>query len=277
METMRLQKYLSRAGVASRRASEQMMLDGRVTVNGQICLELGTKVIPGEDKIEVDGKIIDLPVSYVYVAVNKPQGYITTLDDPEGRPVISDLLPDSMPRIWPVGRLDWDSEGLILMTNDGELTNMLTHPSHEIVKIYAVKVSGIVEPSHKALAMMAEGVDIGEGEVTKPATVNVGRSTGKNTWLEFQISEGRNRQIRRMCEAVGFRVMRLRRLTIGPLELSGTSSGQYRALTTEEVFDLYKACGSEPPSEAMPSKRQKKRTKKALHTGNSGNKKKRKK
>lgn len=256
MAEMRVQKFLSKAGVASRRASEDLMLAGRVRINGEVCRELGTKVDPAVDRVEVDGAEVNLPDQYIYILLNKPQNYITTLDDPHDRPIITDLLPANMPRIWPVGRLDWDSEGAILMTNDGNLTHKLTHPSHEIEKTYAVKVHGVIDNEADELERMREGVEIEPGVVTKPAVVKVGRDTGKNTWLEFRIHEGRNRQIRKMCEAVGFRVSRLRRLAIGPLTIIGVSSGEFRSLTSEEVYDLYQALDEKMPERARPTKRQ---------------------
>lgn len=259
MTMMRLQKFLSHAGVASRRTAETMIEEGRVKVNNKVCKELGTQVDPDKDKVEVDGRVIEGVASLIYLLVNKPQGYITTLDDPEGRPIITDLIPANMPRVYPVGRLDWDSDGAVLMTNDGDLTNLLTHPSHEIEKTYAVKVAGVIEDTAKELELLRKGVEIEPGVVTKPAVVKVGRQTDKNTWLEFRISEGRNRQIRRMCEVVGYRVSRLRRVAIGPLTIKGVRSGQFRALDTEEVRSLYNAVGKRPPELAEPSKRQRKR------------------
>ena len=164
-----------------------------------------------------------------------------------------------MPRVYPVGRLDWDSDGAVLMTNDGDLTNLLTHPSHEIDKTYAVKINGTIEEHSKELKALREGVEIEPGVITKPAVVKIGRQTDKNTWLEFRISEGRNRQIRKMCEAVGFRVSRLRRVAIGPLTIKGVRSGQFRALDTDEVRSLYNAVGKRPPELAEPSRRARKR------------------
>lgn len=264
---MRLQKYLSHAGIASRRAAETMIEEGKVKVNGKVCKELGTQVDPDKDKVEVEGRVIEGVASLIYLIVNKPQGYITTLDDPEGRPIITDLIPPGMPRVYPVGRLDWDSDGAVLLTNDGDLTNLLTHPSHEIEKTYAVKINGVIEENAKELAALRAGVEIEPGVVTKPAVVKVGRQTDKNTWLEFRISEGRNRQIRRMCEAVGYRVSRLRRVAIGPLTIKGVRSGQYRALDSEEVRSLYNAVGQRPPEQAEPSRRQRKREEEARRYG----------
>ncbi|MEZ4459696.1 MAG: pseudouridine synthase [bacterium] len=259
MNKMRLQKFLSHAGVASRRAAETMIEEGRVKVNGKVCKELGTQIDAEKDKVEVDGRVIEGVASLIYLLINKPQGYITTLDDPEGRPIITDLIPANMPRVYPVGRLDWDSDGAVLMTNDGDLTNLLTHPSHEIDKTYAVKINGTIEEHSKELKTLREGVEIEPGVITKPAVVKIGRQTDKNTWLEFRISEGRNRQIRKMCEAVGFRVSRLRRVAIGPLTIKGVRSGQFRALDTDEVRSLYNAVGKRPPELAEPSRRARKR------------------
>lgn len=267
MAEMRIQKFLSQAGVSSRRHAEELITAGKVKVNNKVVTELGTKIDPSKDKIEVEGRIVDAPADLVYLLVNKPQGYITTLDDPEGRPIITDLLPEGMPRVWPVGRLDWDSDGAVLMTNDGELTNLLTHPSHEIEKTYGVKVMAIVEEEDPALIKLRQGVEIEEGIVTAPAVVKVGRSTEKNTWLEFRIKEGRNRQIRKMCEAVGLRVSRLRRVAIGPLTLAGVPSGHFRALDFEEVRSLYNAVGERPPEAAEASKRAKKREEKSRKYG----------
>jgi 23S rRNA pseudouridine2605 synthase len=262
MSDMRLQKFLAHAGVASRRTSETMIVAGRVKVNGVVCTELGTTVDSEKDRVEVDGRIIEGVSSLIYLLVNKPQGYITTLDDPEGRPIITDLVPANMPRVYPVGRLDWDSDGAVLLTNDGDLTNLLTHPSHEIEKTYAVKVVGVVEETAKELEELRKGVEIEPDVITKPAVVKVGRQTDKNTWLEFRIAEGRNRQIRKMCEVVGYRVMRLRRIAIGPLTIAGVRSGQFRALDNDEVRSLYNAVGKTPPELAEPSRRARKRTEK---------------
>ncbi len=262
MSDMRLQKFLSHAGVASRRTAETMIVAGRVKVNGLVCKTLGTTVDSATDRVEVDGRIIEGVASLIYLLVNKPQGYITTLDDPEGRPIITDLIPANMPRVYPVGRLDWDSDGAVLLTNDGDLTNLLTHPSHEIEKTYAVKVNGVIEETAKELEELRKGVEIEPDVITKPAVVKVGRQTDKNTWLEFRIAEGRNRQIRKMCEAVGYRVMRLRRIAIGPLTIAGVRSGQFRALDNDEVRSLYNAVGKTPPELAEPSRRARKRAEK---------------
>ena len=260
-EQMRVQKFLSKAGVASRRKAEELMTQGRVSVNGQKCTELGTKVDPDVDRVEVDGALVTLPTSYVYLLVNKPRGYITTLDDPEDRPIIADLLPEKMPRVWPVGRLDWDSEGLMLMTDDGDLTHALTHPSHHVPKGYAVKIRGKLGDDSPALETLKAGVEL-DGEPTSPAQVAIRGYTDKHTWVEFVIEEGRNRQIRRMCEAVGLTVLRLRRVALGPVTIEGVSPGDFRSLGSDEVLALYQAAGVRVGERARPSKRQLKRERK---------------
>lgn len=254
-DLMRLNKYLSKAGVASRRKSDDLISDGRVVIDGQVCTELGTKVDPETAVVEVDGKRVELPVNFVYVLLNKPRGYITTLDDPEDRPIVMDLLPDKMPRIWPVGRLDWDSEGFLLLTNDGKLTHLLTHPSYEVEKRYAVKVRGMLKDDAPEVRQLQAGVELDDG-LTKPAQVAVRAHTEKHTWLEFAIHEGRNRQIRRMCEAIGRDVLRLRRLSLGSISIEGVSPGAYRPLLPEEVLDMYKQVGEKAPDRAKPTKRQ---------------------
>ncbi|MEC9397879.1 MAG: pseudouridine synthase [Myxococcota bacterium] len=256
---MRLQKYLSKAGVCSRRAGEELMLDGRVSVNGDVVFELGTRIDPDRDRVEVDGKQVSLPNSFIYLLMNKPPNVITSLEDPEGRAVITDLLPEKMPRVWPVGRLDWDSEGVILLTNDGKLTHLLTHPSHDVTKEYAVKVQGIIARDSPKLEQLRNGVDIGDGEITQPAHVHITGDTGRNTWLEVTIAEGKNRQVRRMFDAIGHSVMKLRRLRIGSLTIEGLASGTYRSLLSDEVVDLYNDLEASIPERAKPSKRQLKR------------------
>ena len=257
-EAMRLQKFLSKAGVASRRKAEALMLEGRVSVNGRACTELGTTVVPETDRVEVDGALVELPASHVYLLLNKPRGYITSLDDPHDRPIITDLLPERMPRVWPVGRLDWDSEGLLILTDDGDLTQALTHPSHHVPKGYAVKIRGRLADDSRVLDELKKGVEI-DGHDSGGANIAVRGHTDKHTWLEFVLEEGRNRQIRKMCEAVGWTVLRLRRVAIGPLTIEGISPGDYRSLSSKEVLSLYDAAGVRPGERAKPSKRQKKR------------------
>lgn len=267
-EIMRVQKFLSKAGVCSRRKAEEHMLAGRIRINGEVCRELGTKVDPTQDRVEFNGDTVSLPDSYIYILVNKPPNYITSLDDPKDRPVIVDLLPDNMPRIWPVGRLDWDSEGLLLMTNDGKLTNLLTHPSHEVPKKYAVKVRGLLNNRSEALVKLREGIEIDDGYVTAPAEAVVQRDNGRNTWIDVLIREGKNRQIRKMFDSIGFPVMKLRRIAIGPITIEGISSGTFRAMTHAEVLDLYGEVEAAMPERARPSDRALKRERQAIERGN---------
>jgi 23S rRNA pseudouridine2605 synthase len=266
-ELMRVQKFLSRAGVCSRRKAEEYMLDGRVKINGEVCRELGTKVDPDRDTVEVDGQMVTRDDNFIYILLNKPSQYITTLDDPKDRPTVADLLPAKMPRIWPVGRLDWDTEGLLIMTNDGKLTNLVTHPSHELSKTYAVKVRGLLSNDSDDLARLRQGVRLDDGYVTRPAQAVVTGDNGRNSWLEVVIREGKNRQIRRMFEAIGYPVMKLRRIAIGTIHIKGLSSGEYRSLTHDEVVDLYGLVEAELPERAIPSAKALKRERQAIDRG----------
>jgi 23S rRNA pseudouridine2605 synthase len=236
----RLQKVLAQAGVASRRACEELIRQGRVQVNGQVVTELGTKVDPNLDEISVDGTPIADPAEKVYLILNKPPGYISTVHDPWGRPTVLDLIPYEE-RLYPVGRLDAESEGLLLLTNDGRLTHRLTHPRYEHEKEYLTLVRG--RPRDAVLSRLRRGVDLEEGR-TAPAEVNrVSRKEGletppDTTWLRIVIHEGRKRQIRRMCAAVGHPVQRLVRVRMGPIELGDLAVGEYRPLSAKEVRRL---------------------------------------
>ncbi|MDO9591595.1 MAG: pseudouridine synthase [Erysipelotrichaceae bacterium] len=228
---MRLQKYMAHCGVASRRSAEQIILAGRVMVNGIIVTELGTSVEPGVDVVLVDGKEIQVEETHVYIMLNKPSGYITSVKDNFSRPTALDLVPLDR-RVYPVGRLDYDSEGLILLTDDGALTHLLTHPSHEFEKRYLVETDRLL--SDPALEALRSGVDLGD-YMTHPATVERQREYRK---LIIGIHEGKNRQIRRMIEALGAEVKLLRRLSIGPLEMGDLKLGAWRYLTAEEIEAL---------------------------------------
>ena len=232
----RLQKILSQAGVASRRASEQLMLDGRVTVNGKTVRELGTKADPATDDIRVDGRRVKLPERRRYILLNKPRGYVTTRSDPEKRPTVLDLLKGVREYVYPVGRLDFDSEGLLLLTNDGDLAAKLTHPSHEVPRVYEAKVLGV--PDEHDLKRLSRGVML-EGRRTASADVELlppGRSA--NATLRVTIHEGRNRQVRNMCEAIGHPVDHLKRIAIGPIRDARLRVGSWRDLTADEVRRL---------------------------------------
>ncbi len=234
----RLQKVMSNCGVASRRASEQMILEGRVRVNGVIVRELGLKVDPAKDIILVDGKRLKVQPKHYYL-FNKPKGVITTSSDDQGRPTVMDYFTREKDRIYAVGRLDQNTEGLLLMTNDGELANILMHPSKMVDKTYQVKVKGHIPDT--VLQKLAEGVELDDG-MTAPADVyyeGFDQHSGLTT-IEITIHEGRNRQIRRMLEHFGYQVHNLRRIQYAFLTLSGVKRGSYRKLTAQEVAELYK-------------------------------------
>ncbi|MBP3509927.1 pseudouridine synthase [Oscillibacter sp.] len=229
----RLQKLLSAAGVCSRRAAEGYITEGRVTVNG-IPAALGQKADPEKDDIRLDGKAISGPEAPVYLLLNKPRGYVTTLSDEQGRKTVADLVRDCGTRVYPVGRLDLDSEGLLLMANDGAMMQHLIHPSGEIDKTYQVSVYG---PVSGCAARLASLTDL-EGEPIRPARVEVLRQTRQTADLSITIHEGKNRQIRRMCAACGLTVKRLRRVREHTLELGDLPTGKWRYLTQEEVKAL---------------------------------------
>jgi 23S rRNA pseudouridine2605 synthase len=238
----RLQKILAAAGYGSRRACEEIIRQGRVQVNGQVVTEMGTKVDPHRDEIRVDGAHLSGPEEKVYLILHKPPGYISTVHDPWGRPTILDLVPHRG-RLYPVGRLDAESEGLLLLTNDGQLTHRLTHPRYEHEKEYLVLVDG--HPSETVLSQLRRGVKLEEGR-TAPAEVSrAGRKEGLETlpsatWLRMVIHEGRKRQIRRMCATVGNPVQRLIRVRMGPLRLGALKPGQWRPVTARELAALGK-------------------------------------
>jgi 23S rRNA pseudouridine2605 synthase len=231
----RLQKIISAAGITSRRASEELILAGRVTVNGSVVSELGSKADPATDTVAVDGKPLTIASKKLYILLYKPVGYLTTLDDPEGRPLVVDLLKEVGERVYPVGRLDYNTEGLLLLTSDGEWANRLMHPRHEVEKEYHVRVRGKVHKSQ--LDQLAGGVEI-EGRKTAPARVCMIKEGDQNDWFSITIHEGRNRQVRRMCEAVSLSVVRLRRVRYGMLSMGALKPGEYRFLTEAEVNEL---------------------------------------
>lgn len=229
----RLQKLLSAAGVCSRRAAETYLTAGRVTVNGEPA-RLGQKADPDRDEILVDGRPLAPRAKPVYILLNKPRGYVTTLSDEQGRKTVAELVADCGARVYPVGRLDLDSEGLLLLTNDGDWAQHLLHPSHEVEKTYHVSVFG---PVAGAAARLAAMTDL-EGEPIRPARVEVLRQTSRTAVLAVTIHEGKNRQIRRMCARCGLTVKRLRRVQEGPLKLGNLPSGKWRDLSENEVEAL---------------------------------------
>ena len=230
----RLQKVLARAGLASRRVCEDLIAEGRVKVNGEVA-DLGRRVDPLVDVIEVDGGLVPIAPGLVYYLLNKPAAVVTTAADTHGRPTVVDLVPDD-PRVFPVGRLDADTEGLLLLTNDGELTHRLTHPSFGVEKEYLASVEG--DPSPAALRRLREGVDLDDGRTAPAKAVRVSEGL-----LRLTIHEGRNRQVRRMCEAVGHPVVRLVRTRIGSLADRRLRPGEWRELTPDEVRALAASVG----------------------------------
>jgi 23S rRNA pseudouridine2605 synthase len=238
-EGERLQKVLARAGLGSRRVCDDLIADGRVTVDGEVAV-LGRRVDPERDHVAVDGVPIATQTGLVYYLLNKPARVVTTAHDPEGRPTVVELLPTE-PRVFPVGRLDWDTEGLLVLTNDGELTQRLTHPSHGVEKEYLVEVDGV--PSRGALRQLREGVELDDG-LTAPAGVRLLQPRGDHAAIELVIHEGRNRQVRRMCDAVGHPVRRLVRTRIGPVTDRALGPGEWRELRNDEVRALYAASGT---------------------------------
>ena len=236
---MRLQKYLANCGVASRRKCEEIILEGRVSVNGHIITELGT-LVEEHDEVFCDKKRIILNERYVYYMLNKPTGYVTTVEDEKQRNTVIELMKGVKARIYPVGRLDYNTSGLLFFTNDGDLTYGLTHPKHDVYKTYEVKVSGKV--SDKSIQMLREGVVI-DRRKTYPAKVEIQKQTEKHTWIQISIHEGRNRQIRKMCEAVRYPVVGLKRIAVGDIKVGNLRVGEYRSLTREEVLYLKKIVG----------------------------------
>jgi pseudouridine synthase len=226
----RLQKLLSRGGVASRRAAERLILEGRVSVNGAVVRELGTKADPAGDDVRVDGVRVRAPRSAVYLVLNKPRGVVATRRDPEGRPTVMELVPP-VAGLFPVGRLDVGTEGLILLTNDGAFADRVAHPRYEVPRVYHAKVSGV--PEAETLARLRRGLVV-DGERLAVDHVRVLEAEG-NAWLEIVLHEGRNREVRRILEAVGHRVSKLKRVGLGPLTARGLKPGQYRGLTPREV------------------------------------------
>ena len=246
---IRLQKFIADCGVTSRRKAEDLISLGKVKVNGKIIKILGTKVNPSEDVVWVDDRVIDLKqVEKIYIMMNKPRGYVTTLNDPEGRKTVMDICQEISERIYPVGRLDYLSEGLLLLTNDGEVANMIMHPSHNIVKVYEVKVFGVV--TQEILSKLRKGINGPEGSI-KPKSVRIIKNLPNKTWLEFRLAEGKNREIRRICEGNGVTVEKLKRIAIGGLSIDNLTAGKYFILTKKE---LLKAVGLSPKGIAPTDK-----------------------
>ncbi|MEO8379443.1 MAG: pseudouridine synthase [Acidobacteriota bacterium] len=246
MELERLQKIIAHAGFASRREAEAMIREGRVTVNGRVVTELGSKAAPGVDHVKVDGKLITRAETHRYILLYKPREVMTTVEDPQGRRTVIDLVKGIRERIYPVGRLDFHSEGLILLTNDGDLAFKVSHPKHGSVKTYHVKVRGV--PEDRLVGKLERGITL-DGKRTLPCEIARMKTTGRgedegNSWFEVKLREGRTQQIRKMFQAVGHPVSKLRRVAIGPLADPRLGPGDYRELTKGEVKML--ALGHEP-------------------------------
>ncbi len=248
MPPERLQKIIAAAGIASRRKAEDLITSGHVQVNGQVVTELGTKADIETDHVRVNGKLLHGAQHHIYLLLNKPKGYVTTMSDPEKRPTVMDLLHGIKGRVYPVGRLDYASEGLLLLTNDGDLAHRLMKAASHVPKTYVVKIAGT--PNEDAIAKLRAGVSIasddGKRVRTGPAGVRIVKQ-GANPWYEITLIEGRNRQIRRMFEAVGHHVEKIKRVRYGPLTLD-VPPGKYRRLTPKEVDRLKSACGIRLPS-----------------------------
>ncbi len=232
----RLQKLIAAAGISSRRHAEELIVNGEVTVNGKVVTELGTKADAQTDHIKVRGKLINpqtRKVEKVYVLLNKPKGYLSSVSDPEGRPTVLELLPASLGRIYPVGRLDFNTEGLLLLTNDGDFTNFITSARNKVEKVYEVKVKGV--PDDKSIERLRRGVTLEDGTHTAPTKIQRLAETEHNAWFEVMLHEGKNQQIRRMFDLIGHSVLKLRRSRIGRLRDDYLKPGKWRRLEAREV------------------------------------------
>ncbi len=232
---VRLQKVIAASGIASRRAAETMIRDGHVTVNGNVVRVLGTCIDPSKDHVKIDGRRVQPAEPEVFVLLHKPAGYVTTMDDPQGRPTVADLVPKVKVRVFPVGRLDYDTEGLLLLTNNGKVAQACVHPRYHVPKTYLVKVSGVC--TDEEIRNLEDGVVLDDG-MTAPATIRKSGKAKANSWLELTIHEGRTHQVKRMLEALGHRVMRIKRVRFGPLELGDLAVGVSRFATDAEANAL---------------------------------------
>lgn len=240
----RIQKILSEMGVASRRQAEELIREGRVTVNGRVA-QVGDKADPFRDHLKVDGRRVTLAARKFYLMVNKPKNMVTTVEDPEGRPTIMELVKSKFPRLFPVGRLDYDAEGFLLLTSDGELSYRLSHPSFEVARTYWVKVRG--KPTGEEIRKLSHGVTLADG-LTAPCHIGPLKETEENSWLEMTLHEGRNRQVKRMWEKMGYPVLKLKRVRFAGLSLGKLKPGQYRPLRPAEVEKLRRMVKERPGS-----------------------------
>lgn len=233
----RLQKILAKAGIASRRKAEELIKEGKVRVDGKVVTEMGTKVDPDAQDIECDGIHVAVREKKIYILLHKPAGFLSTVNDPQGRPIVTDLLPQVKERVYPVGRLDLDTEGALLLSNDGELAQKILHPSHEVNKTYVAKVKG--KPNTKKLAALSRGITL-EGRKTWPADIEVLQTEPQATTIKIIIHEGRKRQVRKMFDAVGHPVLQLKRTAYGQLELGDLRPGKYRFLSPEDIKMIFR-------------------------------------
>lgn len=238
-DKIRLNKYLADAGICSRRKADELIEQGLVKINGKPTYELGVKITPELDKITYKNKLVNLTQEFVYYAFNKPKKILTTLKDPEGRPCISDFISEIPNRIYPVGRLDWDTEGLLLLTNDGEFSQQINHPQHEVIKTYLVKISGKI--TQAKMDKLRKGVSIVGGRVraTHIERISPNGSSKEKEWIKICISEGKNRQIKKMMEKVGYDVLKLKRTAIGQLKLNRLKLGQLKELSKLDIQKVF--------------------------------------
>ena len=232
----RLQKVLAKAGIASRRGAEELIRQGKVRVDGRVVTEMGIKVDPETQDIQCDGITLTSQEKKVYILLHKPTGYLSTVDDPQGRPIVTDLLKNIKERVYPVGRLDLDTEGALLLTNDGELAQKILHPSHEVNKTYVARVKGV--PGRKKLDTLSKGIEL-EGRKTWPASIKVMKTEAQSAVIEITIHEGRKRQIRKMFDAIGHPVLGLKRIAYGKLKLGELRPGKYRFLTPADIKFIF--------------------------------------
>jgi 23S rRNA pseudouridine2605 synthase len=233
----RLQKVLAKAGIASRRQAEDLIRKGRIRVDGEVVTEMGVRVNPNSQKIECDGIPVTAPEKKIYILLHKPAGILSTVHDPQGRAIVTDLLPDVNERVYPVGRLDFNTEGALLLTNDGELAQKVLHPSHEVKKTYVAKVKG--RPDREKLAALSRGINL-DGRKTWPADIEVLHADPQMTTIKIIIHEGRKRQVRKMFGAVGHPVLHLQRIAYGQLQLGDLAPGKYRILGPDDIAMIFR-------------------------------------
>jgi 23S rRNA pseudouridine2605 synthase len=251
----RLQKLIASAGIASRRHAEELITSGKVSLNGKVVTELGTKADPDKDHIKVNGKLINPQLKgreKTYILLNKPRGYLSSVSDQEGRPLVVELLPAALGKLHPVGRLDFNTEGLLLLTNDGDLTNFVTAARNRVEKVYEVKVKGV--PTEAAIGRLRRGVTFGDGTRTAPAKIELSHQTATNAWFEVLLHQGRNQQVRRMFELIGHSVIKLRRVRIGFLTDENLKPGYWRHLTPSEVSRLMNRSDTRKSKRPMKSR-----------------------